>query len=180
MIDDHVLLNDNAAQRCVLLIIFRQPLICPHLIGSRFCLPELLIPIQSTVAEFVNNVSWLAEQPVQSGVCAAVIKPIFGAASIGVVRVNNLEDLESTYQRVVKELAGARIVAGALEQAEEQGSPVANGDTSKHQPPQAKVRRLPGCQACLPVRDIGICLTVLSPASPRTHCCFMSTPVVCV
>ena len=48
----------------------------------------------------------------------AVIKPIYGAASIGVVRVNNMAELENTYKKVVKEMAGARIVAGALQQAD--------------------------------------------------------------
>ena len=47
-----------------------------------------------------------------------VIKPIYGAASIGVVRVNNMAELRKTYKKVVKEMAGARIVAGALQQAE--------------------------------------------------------------
>lgn len=46
----------------------------------------------------------------------AVIKPIYGAASIGVVRVDSFEDLQRAYARVTKELASARIVAGALEQ----------------------------------------------------------------
>lgn len=46
----------------------------------------------------------------------AVIKPIFGAASIGVVRVNSAAELEATYTRVQKEMASARIVAGALQQ----------------------------------------------------------------
>ncbi len=50
---------------------------------------------------------------------APVIKPIYGAASLGVVRVNSLEDLEATYVRVQKEMSGARIVAGALTQADE-------------------------------------------------------------
>eukprot|EP00891_Asterochloris_glomerata_P006828 jgi/Astpho2/6828/Aster-06504 len=48
----------------------------------------------------------------------AVIKPIYGAASIGVVRVNNMAELQKTYKKVVKEMAGARIVAGALQQAD--------------------------------------------------------------
>jgi len=51
----------------------------------------------------------------------AVIKPIYGAASIGVVRVDSLEDLKVAYARVTKELASARIVAGALEQGEADG-----------------------------------------------------------
>ena len=48
----------------------------------------------------------------------AVIKPIFGAASIGVVRVNDAADLDRAYARVQKEMASARIVAGALQQGE--------------------------------------------------------------
>lgn len=51
--------------------------------------------------------------------CAPVIKPIYGAASIGVVRVDTLEELEKTYVRVQKEMSGARIVAGALQQADD-------------------------------------------------------------
>ncbi|KAK9812604.1 hypothetical protein WJX72_000445 [[Myrmecia] bisecta] len=49
----------------------------------------------------------------------AVIKPIYGAASIGVVRVDNLEQLKKTFIRVAKEMAGARIVAGALTQGDD-------------------------------------------------------------
>lgn len=49
----------------------------------------------------------------------AVIKPIYGAASIGVVRVDSFEDLQRAYARVTKELASARIVAGALVQGGE-------------------------------------------------------------
>ena len=50
----------------------------------------------------------------------AVIKPIFGAASIGVVRVDSMEELRKSYARVVKELSSARIVAGALEQGSDE------------------------------------------------------------
>jgi hypothetical protein len=46
----------------------------------------------------------------------AVIKPIYGAASIGVVRVDSEEQLEKTYIRVQEEMAGAKIVDGALVQ----------------------------------------------------------------
>ena len=49
----------------------------------------------------------------------AVIKPIYGAASIGVVRVNDMPQLEQAYKRVTRELAKAHIVAGALQQGEE-------------------------------------------------------------
>ena len=48
-----------------------------------------------------------------------VIKPIYGAASIGVVRVNDVQQLEAAYKRVTRELAKAHIVAGALQQGEE-------------------------------------------------------------
>ena len=61
--------------------------------------------------------------------CAAVIKPIYGAASIGVVKVTSLEELKSTYRRVNKEMAGARIVAGAITTGEE-----AEGDESAVRP----------------------------------------------
>lgn len=43
-----------------------------------------------------------------------MIKPIFGAASIGVVRVDNKEQLEKTYIRVQEEVSGAKIVDGSL------------------------------------------------------------------
>ena len=46
----------------------------------------------------------------------AVIKPIFGAASMGVVRVNDQAQLDSAYERVQKEMSSARIEAGALVQ----------------------------------------------------------------
>jgi biotin carboxylase len=48
----------------------------------------------------------------------AVIKPIYGAASIGVVRVDSEDELQKAYSRVTKELASARVVAGALEQGD--------------------------------------------------------------
>ena len=51
--------------------------------------------------------------------CCAVIKPIYGAASIGVVKVTSLEELKATYTKVNKEMAGARIVAGAITTGEE-------------------------------------------------------------
>ena len=44
----------------------------------------------------------------------AVIKPIFGAASIGVVRVNSKEKLRDIFLRVQKEMAAVRIDAGAI------------------------------------------------------------------
>lgn len=48
-------------------------------------------------------------------IVCAVIKPIYGAASIGVVKVEDMEDLKATYKRVAKEMAGARIVDGAMQ-----------------------------------------------------------------
>lgn len=57
--------------------------------------------------------------------CGAVIKPIFGAASMGVVRVNNRQELDKAYERVQKEMASARIEAGALVQgSSDDGGPV--------------------------------------------------------
>lgn len=53
-----------------------------------------------------------------------MIKPIYGAASIGVVRVDSYEQLEETYVRVQKEMAGARIVDGALVQGDDQSEGV--------------------------------------------------------
>lgn len=50
----------------------------------------------------------------------SVIKPIYGAASIGVVRVDSFEDLKKCYAKVTKELAGAKIIAGALQQGDDQ------------------------------------------------------------
>lgn len=51
----------------------------------------------------------------------AVIKPIYGAASIGVIRVNDFEDLKRSYARVCKDMRSARIVAGALQQGDSDG-----------------------------------------------------------
>ena len=43
-----------------------------------------------------------------------MIKPIYGAASIGVVKVTSLEDLTKTFARVTKEMSNACISAGAI------------------------------------------------------------------
>ena len=51
----------------------------------------------------------------------AVVKPIHGAASIGVVRVNDAAALRAAYGRVQKEMASATIVAGALQQGKAGG-----------------------------------------------------------
>lgn len=37
-----------------------------------------------------------------------------GAASIGVIRVNSMDDLHKAYHRVVRDLSRAKVVAGAL------------------------------------------------------------------
>ena len=55
----------------------------------------------------------------KAAVWHAVIKPIYGAASIGVVRVNDMQQLEAAYKRVTRELACAHIVAGALQQGQD-------------------------------------------------------------
>eukprot|EP00201_Polytomella_parva_P001332 CAMPEP_0175085088 /NCGR_PEP_ID=MMETSP0052_2-20121109/28449_1 /TAXON_ID=51329 ORGANISM="Polytomella parva, Strain SAG 63-3" /NCGR_SAMPLE_ID=MMETSP0052_2 /ASSEMBLY_ACC=CAM_ASM_000194 /LENGTH=570 /DNA_ID=CAMNT_0016357021 /DNA_START=235 /DNA_END=1947 /DNA_ORIENTATION=+ len=44
----------------------------------------------------------------------AVIKPVSGAASIGVIRVDSVADLTKSYTRVVSDMKKARVVAGAL------------------------------------------------------------------
>jgi len=51
----------------------------------------------------------------------AVIKPVAGAASIGVIRVNDLEHLKAAYARVMSDMSKARIVAGALVEGVEGG-----------------------------------------------------------
>jgi carnosine synthase len=60
----------------------------------------------------------------------AVIKPIYGAASIGVVRVDSYEDLERCYKKVTKDLSSARIVAGALQQGDEEAEEEAQDKAS--------------------------------------------------
>ena len=60
----------------------------------------------------------------------AVIKPIYGAASIGVVRVDSYEDLERCYKKVTKDLSSARIVAGALQQGDEEAGEEAQDKAS--------------------------------------------------
>lgn len=49
----------------------------------------------------------------------SVIKPVSGAASIGVIRVNDLEQLQKAYERVVRDLSRAKVVAGALVEGNE-------------------------------------------------------------
>lgn len=48
----------------------------------------------------------------------AVIKPVNGAASLGVVRVNSREELRDAFLRVKKEMASFKITSGALEASE--------------------------------------------------------------
>ena len=71
-----------------------------------------------------------------------MIKPIYGAASIGVVRVDDLQQLETAYKRVTRELAKAHIVAGALQQGEEDEIDAAGDaiETTTHVSPQACIQ----------------------------------------
>jgi formate-dependent phosphoribosylglycinamide formyltransferase (GAR transformylase) len=39
----------------------------------------------------------------------SVIKPVSGAASIGVIRVNDMEQLQKAYERVVRDLSRAKV-----------------------------------------------------------------------
>ncbi|EFJ50268.1 hypothetical protein VOLCADRAFT_89214 [Volvox carteri f. nagariensis] len=55
----------------------------------------------------------------------AVIKPISGAASIGVIRANNEEDLLKAFRKVQHDMSRARIVAGALVEGDDEGSDAA-------------------------------------------------------
>ena len=61
----------------------------------------------------------------------AVIKPIYGAASIGVLRVDSEEALRTGYARVRRELASASVVDGALLGGDAAGDaePEGNADT---------------------------------------------------
>jgi carnosine synthase len=60
----------------------------------------------------------------------AVIKPIYGAASIGVIRVDDEEALAASYARVVREMASARVVSGALQQGDEEAAGAADKEGS--------------------------------------------------
>jgi len=51
----------------------------------------------------------------------AVIKPVSGAASIGVVRVNDMAALHEAYHRVARDMSRARVVAGALVEGGDEG-----------------------------------------------------------
>eukprot|EP00887_Chlorella_sp_A99_P005398 scaffold1.g5398.t1 len=50
----------------------------------------------------------------------AVLKPICGAASIGVVRVESLEQLQEAFDRVCQDMRAAKVVAGALQQGDDE------------------------------------------------------------
>jgi len=49
----------------------------------------------------------------------AVLKPIHGAASLGVIRCDNFDALTKAYSKVANELKSARVVAGAIMQGED-------------------------------------------------------------
>ncbi|KAG2443559.1 hypothetical protein HXX76_001911 [Chlamydomonas incerta] len=55
----------------------------------------------------------------------AVIKPISGAASLGVIRANNEEDLMKAFKKVQHDMSRAKIVAGALVEGDDEGEDVA-------------------------------------------------------
>ncbi|PNW74037.1 hypothetical protein CHLRE_13g582800v5 [Chlamydomonas reinhardtii] len=55
----------------------------------------------------------------------AVIKPISGAASLGVIRANNEEDLMKAFKKVQHDMSRAKIVAGALVEGDAEGEDVA-------------------------------------------------------
>lgn len=48
----------------------------------------------------------------------AVLKPVNGAASLGVVRVDNVEELRDAYHRVKSEMSHFKVTSGALEACE--------------------------------------------------------------
>lgn len=72
-----------------------------------------------------------------------MIKPIYGAASIGVVRVDSKEQLEKTYIRVQEEMSGAKIVDGALVQGTHPNEGVGCHRHTKHIAPWTKSLLLP-------------------------------------
>uniref|UniRef100_A0A7S0RDS3 ATP-grasp domain-containing protein n=1 Tax=Chlamydomonas leiostraca TaxID=1034604 RepID=A0A7S0RDS3_9CHLO len=61
----------------------------------------------------------------------AVIKPVSGAASIGVIRVNNEEELHAAYARVVADMKKARIVAGAITEGDPEDDDGAGGNAGE-------------------------------------------------
>ncbi|CAG9461129.1 unnamed protein product [Pedinophyceae sp. YPF-701] len=56
----------------------------------------------------------------------AVIKPVAGAASLGVVRVDSPEELRTAYEKVIKEMCSYKVSSGALEKVEEENLPEAD------------------------------------------------------
>lgn len=58
----------------------------------------------------------------------AVIKPISGAASIGVIRVDDPGMLAKSYTRVQRDLRRAKIVAGALQQGDQEEEGAEGGE----------------------------------------------------
>jgi len=87
-------------------------------------------------------------------VLSAVIKPIYGAASIGVVRVNDMPQLEQAYKRVTRELAKAHIVAGALQQGEEEEE---DEDSAADQAIDATVSQVSPASALTPMHAVSKC-----------------------
>ena len=71
----------------------------------------------------VENVSELGEAVAVVGF-PAVLKPISGAASLGVKKVLNEGELVSCYKEVVREITGAIITSGALVKADPSHSQV--------------------------------------------------------
>jgi len=101
-----------------------------HLHGNPFDVKALNLEPFDVRIDVIEDAAQLQESSDLVGY-PAVIKPIYGAASIGVVRVDNFEDLKKSYAKVTKELASARIVAGALEQGDGDADDTsANGNAS--------------------------------------------------
>ena len=80
-----------------------------------------------------------------------MIKPIYGAASIGVVKVHNLEELSKTFARVTKEMGNARITAGAIsagaddgDQADDEGGNVRITHLRALSVPRSAIRKMAG------------------------------------
>ena len=84
--------------------------------------PAMMSMVCILLAQLIG--SFLIFEPLVTSVLFVVIKPIYGAASIGVVRVSNYEDLEKTYGKVQEEMASAKIVDGALVQGSSENNGV--------------------------------------------------------
>eukprot|EP00892_Ulva_mutabilis_P007810 jgi/Ulvmu1/5400/UM022_0195.1 len=85
--------------------------------AARACMERAGLPTPRNT--LIKTAEDLAEAAEHVGF-PAVIKPISGAASIGVIRVNDREQLETSFKRVLRDLKGARVVAGALVEASEE------------------------------------------------------------